>query len=65
MRVMMAVPHALTLMYRALSEKKNDRRFDTTVVNIGYLSLAANSSRVSPAVRESSSFGMTRRSLPL
>ena len=37
MRVMMAVPHALTLMYRALSEKKNDRRIDMAVVNIVWL----------------------------
>ena len=37
MRVMMAVPHTLTLMYRVLTEKKNDRRMGTTVVNDNYL----------------------------
>ena len=37
MRVMMAVPHTLTLMYRVLTEKKNDRRIDMAVVNIVWL----------------------------
>ena len=37
MRVMMAVPHTLTLTDRALSEKKNDRRIDMAVVNIVWL----------------------------
>ena len=37
MRVMMAVHHMLTLADRALSEKKNDRRMGTTVVNDNYL----------------------------
>lgn len=37
MRVMIAVPHTLTLMLSGADRKKNDRRMGTTVVNDNYL----------------------------